>query len=556
MTRSQLIAGGSKNLPLKGVFLWVAVISLLGCSQQAPSEIVEDSSASESNTSLPQQQEELEEPQPEVIEAAYQLPPQFIPSDSAVTISGFPVTELETVMEHHKNLHKSVILVSDSGVYGTAWLIRPDLAVTVAHGVDLLRDPERVQLVLFDGTRIKGSTVLSSEEYDLALFKLDEAVDLPVLQLSEAIPKQNEPVFSIGHPGNLSGGYKMAWVTNLGVMAGYQDSRTSFIRTTIPTVGGQSGSPIFDVAGKVVAINGHCSSTTYGSGESIRAKVSDQLSYFSPREECGGPDATVLRWFLDQYDSGSQVENMPGWPDWRDDEYVSPSSISIPQQLMDVSSGKTLSGFPIAELENVEELYEELKRSVVMMDVGDVYSKSGGTGWLVSEDLVLTNEHVLPFIGEDLPVRVETYDGQMIGAVELARDSQYDLALLRLEKPVNVAPLTLSEQELDEGSPVFSIGHPSAVTRSWVTTVGVLGSRDEPDAIFSSIPSSQGSSGSPMLNLEGEVVGIIWGTRGFPEMGLPEPAPSSLQISYLPPIPETAATRVKEIREFIAANSE
>lgn len=480
-----------------------------------------------------------------------EIPPQLIPSGSSVTVSGFPVAELDLVSEYHETLHESVLLVNSDGALGTAWLVRPNLAFTAEHGTALLSNPNNIRMLTPDGEPVIGRVVAESKTYDLALIELEEEVGSKPLVLSEASALVGDPLFSIGHPGDYTAGYDTAWVTTVGLMSGFQERQTSFIRTTIPTIGGQSGSPIFDLSGQVVAVNGLCSYSAYGPGESLRAESSDQISYIPPRGECGGVDGAVLRWFLDQYDAGLQLETMPGWPDWRPEEYISLADEQMPHQFFDESSGTTVSGFPLEHLEHVASLHEEFRSSIVNMDIGDMYSKTGGTGWLVAPDVVLTNEHVLPRRGEDLPIRVETYDGIMIDATEIARDSQMDIALVRLDRPINAEPLRISTSPVTEDSAIFSIGHPSSLPRTWVTSVGVVASRKDPDVLFSTIPVSMGASGSPVFNLEGEVVGIIWGTQSVPIGENFVPAPSSLLLSYHPPIPHTAATPAREISDFL-----
>ena len=480
-----------------------------------------------------------------------EIPAQLIPSGSSVTISGFPVAELETVRRHYSTLHSSVILVNDELASGTAWLVRPDLAVTVEHGIPLLSNTSSIRMKLPDGSSIRGSLVKESKKYDLALIKLDEPIDRPPLVLSDRAAQVGEPLFSIGHPGVYLGGYNTAWITTIGVMGGYQSSPTSFVRTTIPSLGGQSGSPIFNLDGEVVAVNGLCSFPQFGPGESLRGVAGDQISYMAPREECGGADVSVIKWILDQYDRGLTDETMPGWPDFREEEWVSLADQQVPQQFVGTGAETTVSGFPLASQEIVKGWYEKHKKSVLLMDIGNVDSKSGGTGWLVGPDLVLTNEHVLPRADEDLPIRVETFDGSFIGATEVARDAELDIALVRLNRPLDAPPLVLSSSSTSAGEPVFAIGHPSNIPRTWVTTIGVVASREEIAVMYSTIPNYYGSSGSPVFNLDGEVVGIMWGNRSMPIGASVEPASSDLQISYHPPLPITASTPAREIQHFL-----
>jgi V8-like Glu-specific endopeptidase len=70
---------------------------------------------------------------------------------------------------------------------------------------------------------------------------------------------------------------------------------------------------------------------------------------------------------------------------------------------------------------------------------------------------------------------------------------------------------------MSAGDPVFTIGHPGEMG-SWVTHVGILNPEDELKSqitqtknITSSIPCMQGCSGSPIFNMNGDVIAVIYG---------------------------------------------
>src|SRR5690606_27043253 len=114
-----------------------------------------------------------------------------------------------------------------------------------------------------------------------------------------------------------------------------------------------------------------------------------------------------------------------------------------------------------------------------------------------------------------------------------AYDPSADLAILELEKkPAKIEPLRLAEtEELRQGSEVIAIGHPQGF--KFTTTTGIVsgvyrtGELPEDARWFLDAPESNvwiqtnavisnGSSGGPLLNQRGEVIGInTWIMRGL-----------------------------------------
>jgi serine protease Do len=141
----------------------------------------------------------------------------------------------------------------------------------------------------------------------------------------------------------------------------------------------------------------------------------------------------------------------------------------------------------------------------------------GGTGFIISEDgYVVTNNHVIE--GADkIEVRVnnkEKYTAKLIG-----RDPATDLALLKIEAKQRLTPLQLGDSDrLRVGEWVMAIGDPLNFDKT--VTVGVVSAKDRSgltaDAATRSFESyiqtdaaiNFGNSGGPLLNVNGEVIGI------------------------------------------------
>ncbi|MDQ0674227.1 MULTISPECIES: MarP family serine protease [Micrococcaceae] len=139
-----------------------------------------------------------------------------------------------------------------------------------------------------------------------------------------------------------------------------------------------------------------------------------------------------------------------------------------------------------------------------------------GTGFVVSEDRVVTNAHVVAGVSE--PV-VEMPDGGAMPGRVVYFDTKHDLAVLAVED-LPVQPLPLSP-DLPNGSPAAFAGYPHGgpfqsrpATIQDITTVlvpDIYGSNPSPEEIYRLAGNVQpGNSGGPLLTTEGQVAGVIF----------------------------------------------
>lgn len=130
-----------------------------------------------------------------------------------------------------------------------------------------------------------------------------------------------------------------------------------------------------------------------------------------------------------------------------------------------------------------------------------------GTGFVIAADgLIATNFHVVKGARQ---VRVTTADERTFTEVRVAGfDQAHDLVLLRV--PARLRPLRLQRAELEVGQKVVAIGHPfglsNTVSDGLVSALRHLGPGR--DLIQISAPISSGSSGGPVLDDRGKVIGV------------------------------------------------
>jgi serine protease Do len=138
--------------------------------------------------------------------------------------------------------------------------------------------------------------------------------------------------------------------------------------------------------------------------------------------------------------------------------------------------------------------------------------RSGGSGVIVDkEGYILTNNHVIE--GAD-KVKIKLNDGREFTAMVKGKDPRTDLAVLYIKaKDLPVAALGDSDK-LEVGEWAIAIGSPFGLEHT--VTVGVisakgrsgLGTGTYEDFIQTDASINPGNSGGPLINIDGEVVGI------------------------------------------------
>jgi len=138
--------------------------------------------------------------------------------------------------------------------------------------------------------------------------------------------------------------------------------------------------------------------------------------------------------------------------------------------------------------------------------------RSLGSGFLIDKDgYIVTNNHVVENADE---IKVKLNDGTDFDARIVGRDPKTDLALIKIKREENLPFLTLGDSDkLKVGQWVVAIGSPfgleQTVTAGIVSAKGrVIGSGPYDDFIQTDASINPGNSGGPLLNMDGEVVGI------------------------------------------------
>ena len=169
-----------------------------------------------------------------------------------------------------------------------------------------------------------------------------------------------------------------------------------------------------------------------------------------------------------------------------------------------------------------------------------------GTGVIIdSRGYIVTNHHVVDGVHEIL---VTLADGQRHVAKLVARDMETDLAIIKIEprSPLTVIPLGTS-RDLMPGETVIAVGnaygYEHTVTRGIVSAlhraVQVSDAQFYDDLIQTDASINPGNSGGPLLNIDGDMIGINVAVRaGAKASG--SPSPSTRSCRSRPPCWPTA----------------
>lgn len=152
---------------------------------------------------------------------------------------------------------------------------------------------------------------------------------------------------------------------------------------------------------------------------------------------------------------------------------------------------------------------DTIRHAVVTIDNGEDH----GSGFFIAPDLILTNHHV---VAGTKVVRITLTTGRSILGDVVRWHDQRDVALVQVERaghralPIRLAPLKEAED-------VYAVGSPLSHSRRATVTRGIVSRFGEnrfglPD-VQADVDIQPGSSGGPLLDAGGNVVGLAYAGR-------------------------------------------
>ncbi len=242
--------------------------------------------------------------------------------------------------------------------------------------------------------------------------------------------------------------------------------------------------------------------------------------------------------------------NLPQSSLAQDREFGGPRADGRNAPILPVAAPSIASGRPLAELsEAYSEIAQAVRPTVVFIEAQRPVSRRSrnlrlpegltlppgmehpqmpeggianatGSGFIVSTDgYILSNHHVVEGATR---VRVRLLDGRRFDATVLGSDAHTDVAVLKIDA-TDLTPSALGvSDDVRVGEWVLAIGNPLGSDLTFSVTQGIVSAKgrntradprrrdaDIADFIQTDAAINQGNSGGPLLNVRGEVIGIV-----------------------------------------------
>lgn len=161
--------------------------------------------------------------------------------------------------------------------------------------------------------------------------------------------------------------------------------------------------------------------------------------------------------------------------------------------------------------QQVKDVFHRAARAVVKIHGVDEHSPICGTGFFIDPTGTLYTAYTVGGEAEDFTIE---FNGRKYPARQLVKDLRSGIAMLKIDAATPALNVGKSD-EMDVATPVIAIGYPLDLpeTPNFGMIAGLdrkyLGHYFSTVHLRANVPTQRGEAGSPLLNMKGEVVGIV-----------------------------------------------
>lgn len=193
-------------------------------------------------------------------------------------------------------------------------------------------------------------------------------------------------------------------------------------------------------------------------------------------------------------------------------ELAGPAVVNIRTEKIIKDGGRVFRDYPGKPFGKNDPFHDFFDRFFGNSPQQEHKQRSLGSGFIIDKDgFIVTNNHVVENADK---IKVKLKNGKEFDAEIVGKDPKTDLALIKIESTEDLPSLKAGDSDkLKVGEWVVAIGSPfgleQTVTAGIVSAKGrVIGSGPYDDFIQTDASINPGNSGGPLLNMDGEVIGI------------------------------------------------
>ncbi|MDA8369589.1 MAG: trypsin-like peptidase domain-containing protein [Nocardiopsaceae bacterium] len=207
------------------------------------------------------------------------------------------------------------------------------------------------------------------------------------------------------------------------------------------------------------------------------------------------------------------------------------SNSAAPEQDSPKLNSDLPSGTPSRAPDTIAGVAQRVSPSVVSIQGSGSELSGNGSGFIIHDDYVVTNNHVSAAL-EGRNMEVVYSDGHTSAARVVGAEPSSDLAVLELRDPIEVEPLEFGDSDqVTVGDEVIAIGAPLGLAGT--VTTGIISAVERPvrlgergeeaaiEALQTDAAINPGNSGGPLVDAQGRVIGVnsAIATMGGPDGG-------------------------------------